>query len=119
MTKSVLLSILLILFFIDQLSSLLLLQKCKGSFDTKIHFKKKNGESDADNDKPVDSSSSLWQGIKKFLPNISKAKLEETYSEPVPGLFLLPLIIPIYNYSYFNKPIILLLNFRNGIHKIF
>ena len=83
MSKNIIFLSLLLLLLTYQLTSLLMLKKgIKNAM--KLQFKKKN-DNNNDDENQVEKSSTFWQGIKKFLPNISRAKIEETYTEPVPG----------------------------------
>ena len=98
--------IVLIAFFASQLESLLIAKKSLRSTITTTHFKKKNGSNNNNESNPdEDKQPSLWQGIKKFLPNTSRAKLEETYSEPVPGTCIKNVVnlIPTNTFDPFNN----------------
>eukprot|EP01038_Epipyxis_sp_PR26KG_P011550 gene11550-15470_t len=52
---------------------------------TSLNFnKEKDNGSNKSGNSNKNPFKSIWQGIKRFIPNVSKAKYEETYSVPVP-----------------------------------
>ena len=50
---------------------------------TVLNFKKQKDINDG-TDENRKEESPLWEGIKKFLPNVSRAKIEKSYAEPIP-----------------------------------